>query len=674
MPNQLIHESSPYLLQHAHNPVEWYPWGEDAMEKARQEDKLMLVSIGYAACHWCHVMEHESFEDESVAEVMNQHFVCVKIDREERPDVDKIYMNALTAMTGRGGWPLNMFALPDGRPVSGGTYFPKEHWLQALDQLAKAYRDEREKVMQYATNLTGAVKQMGTLVKVEGDVQFTQEEVGQILEAWLPLMDMEFGGRKVSANKFPLPANITYLIRSGWFTGNQEAKRAAQVSLEKMALGGIYDQVGGGFARYSVDTYWKVPHFEKMLYDNAQLIGLYAEAFQEGQKNGRQDLQHLYRNIVFQTIEFANRELRSPEGGFYASLDADSEGEEGKFYTWSYEELAEILGEDFEEFATYYNVGPGGNWEGKNILFALETEEEYAKKWKRDLNSFSNLLALGRQRLLEVRAHRVRPGLDDKILASWNGLMLAALAKAYQVFQEPSFLKLAQENAEFLLAKMVEGNRLFRSYKEGTKKINGFLDDYANVIDGLIGLYQVSLEERWLFAAKDLLEEVYLNFNDEESGMFFYTSKLDPELVDRSIEVTDDVVPASNSVMAINLQRLGILFQRPEWVKRSQVMLLNVRDDLLKHPSWYANWALLHLEQVFPRYEVVTTGPEAHKWNLEIAQHYQPGRLFAGSISASSLPLMAGRSGTYTNIFICQNNVCQLPVASIETALEQLGG
>ena len=665
MPNHLINETSPYLLQHAHNPVDWYPWGEEALNKAKEENKLILVSVGYAACHWCHVMEKESFEDEEVAKIMNKHFVCIKVDREERPDVDKIYMDAVMLMTQRGGWPLNAVALPDKRPIYGGTYFPKESWISVLNQLAELYANQPQKAIEYATNLTDAMNQMDRVIKMPEDNQISRQELSSMLIDWVGEIDMEWGGRNVSANKFPMPVNNLFLLRSAFFTENSMIRKAVENNLEKMAQGGIFDHLGGGFARYSVDKYWKVPHFEKMLYDNAQLVSLYAEAWRETPKE-------LYRQVVFQTLEFIERELTSPEGGFYSSLDADSEGEEGKYYVWTFEEIKEILGEDARLFADYYNVHPSGNWEGKNVLFVLDTETQFARRWQLDESTLKQKLKASREKLLVVREKRIRPGLDDKILTSWNALMIKGYVDAYRAFGKPEYLNAALKNAHFIEASLAEGDKLFRNYKESKRTINAFLDDYANLIDAYIALYQVTFDEYWLERSQAYIQTVQKHYFDEDTGMFFFTSDEDDILVRRKTEVQDDVTPSSNSVLAHSLHTLGLIYGDNSYLKLANQMLANVKDAILKTGSFHGNWAGFMLKNLFPFYEIAITGKNALEFRQKLDQSYHPGRIFAGTVSGSKIPLLVNRMLDDTTIFVCENHSCQLPVNTVEAALSQM--
>ncbi|MDP5172735.1 MAG: thioredoxin domain-containing protein [Bacteroidia bacterium] len=659
MANRLAQESSPYLLQHANNPVDWYAWGPEALAKAKAENKLMLISIGYAACHWCHVMEHESFEDEEVARLMNEYFVCIKVDREERPDVDKVYMDAVQLMTGRGGWPLNAVALPDGKPVYGGTYFRKDQWIDALKQVAGLWKNRPDQATEYAAHLLEAMQKLQ--VDLSDDRSpFALSDLEQIRSVWIDQLDFKWGGRQTKANKFPLPQNLLMLLRAGHLMQEENMIEAAEVTLEKMAYGGIYDHVGGGFARYSVDEYWKVPHFEKMLYDNGQLVSAYAEAYQY---SGRER----YRKVVEDTLGFIERELKSPEGGFYSSLDADSEGEEGKFYTWSYEEIGHILKEDAKLFCDYYNVHPFGNWEGSNILFVLEEEEEFAQRWKLDAVAFSQMMAAGRSALLAAREPRVRPGLDDKILTSWNALMLKGYVDAYRVIKKPEYLQIALENAAFLTQQLSDGYQLFRNFKNGRASIPAFLDDYAYLIDALTALYQVTFDKQWLDAAVGYVAYADAHFFDASSGLYFYTSAIGEQLVNRKMETQDDVIPSSNAVMAANLQSLGLLLDKPEWRDQSLDMLLSMKKDLLAHPAWHSRWGQLLLTQIFPHYEVVIMGPESVGMRLELEEQYYPNRIFAGG-DQENLPILVDRSSSETTIYVCEGFACQLPVKTREEA------
>lgn len=666
--NALIHESSPYLLQHAHNPVNWYPWGEEALKKAKDENKLLIISIGYAACHWCHVMEHESFEDSLVAATMNEHFVSIKVDREERPDIDQIYMDAVQLMTGSGGWPLNCVALPDGRPIWGGTYFQKVQWISVLEQLSDLWKNRPGEALRYAEQLTDAVTGMDTLVKVDDQRPFHDEDLEAILKPWRGGLDLVEGGPN-RAPKFPLPNNWLFLMRAQHYTQDTLLDSAIDLTLHKMAWGGIYDQLGGGFARYSVDRYWKVPHFEKMTYDNGQLVSLYCEAY-------RRKPEPLYRRVVEETLEYTAREMTSPEGGFYSSLDADSEGEEGRFYVWTKGEIDSLLGQESGWFCEYYQVTAAGNWEhGNNVLITAMNPEAFAAQKGWAAADFLTRLEAAKQKLFTARATRVRPGLDDKVLTSWNALMLKGYADAYRTFGTAAYLAAALKNAHFIEAKLRDGDRLHRNYKSGKASINAFLDDYALLAEAYIALYEATLDPQWLHKARGLVEYTLAHFLDTERGMFYYTSDLDAKLITRKTELLDNVIPGSNSVMANVLFQLGHYFDQAQYGALSLQMLQNVRQDMPRYGSGYSNWAILLLRHAAPYYEVVVAGPQAQAYMRELDRHYLPHALLAGApkAEADELPLLTDRFvGQETRVYVCENKVCQLPVQSVAAALPQL--
>ncbi len=665
--NALINETSPYLLQHAHNPVDWHAWNEETLEKAKRENKPLLISIGYSACHWCHVMEHESFEDTAVAAVMNQYFINVKVDREERPDIDQIYMSGVQLMTGSGGWPLNTVALPDGRPFWGGTYFRKEDWMKILKQLADLYQNDYQRVEEYATQLTEGIAKTD-LLKVEREQKpFTKSFLATTFDEWSRSFDTTNGGYK-HAPKFPLPNNYELLLKYGHLSQNEVALDQVELTLTKMAHGGMYDQLGGGFARYSVDGLWKVPHFEKMLYDNGQLIGLYARAFQK--------FNHpLFREVVYQTIDFVAHELSDKSGAFYSALDADSEGEEGKFYVWKVSELKEVLGEDYPLFADYFRITKDALWEqGNYILMRTEEPAVLAQKYQLTHSELEGKLMTLKQRVLEVRNQRVRPGLDDKCLTSWNAMMLSGLLDAYAVFGEERFLQLALDNAKFIEAYQTKKDGgLWHSYKNGTSTINGFLEDYAFVIEAYIKLYQNTLDESWIHRSKDLTNYAIRHFHNEPSGMFYFTSDMDPALITRKTEVDDNVIPSSNSVMAKNLEILGIVFGIADYENKASKMLHNMKSGFEAYPSGYSNWGQLMLNRVFPSYELVICGKEARNSIRETNTHYLPNIIMVGSESASELSLLKNRFVEEKTLFyLCQNKVCNLPEAELKSVLNQI--
>lgn len=665
--NALINETSPYLLQHAHNPVEWVAWNDESLARAKREQKLMLISIGYSACHWCHVMEHESFEDSTVAAFMNEHFICIKVDREERPDVDQVYMNAVQLMTGRGGWPLNCFALPDGRPLYGGTYFPKEQWLDVLKRVANLWQNEREKALEYATNLTQGVKQSELIEKRSDTSKLTVDEIAGLVEKWSSEFDNSEGGPN-RAPKFPIPNNYEFLLRYAFLSGDKNVQKHVELTLQKMAFGGINDQVGGGFARYSVDGVWKVPHFEKMLYDNAQLVSLYSEAYQ-ATKNP------LYKEIVEETLAFIQHEMTSSESAFYSALDADSEGEEGKFYVWKEDELKAVLGDDFDWVKDYYNINQKGFWEhGNHILLRDETDEDFAKQKGWSADELKAKVAAAKGILLAERNKRIRPGLDDKQLTSWNALMLKGYADAYRVFGNEDYLDTAVKSADFILkTQRKEDGGLWHSHKEGRSTINGFLEDYCFTIQALISLYQATFDKKWLDEADALAKYTIEHFHDAESGMFFFNSSSDAQLIARKMELTDNVIPASNSSMAKGLFLLGHYFDNSEYLKIVEQMLQNVKPSISQGPSWYSNWLELALYQSYPFYEVAIVGNDAEAKRKELEQYYHPNKMMVGGKTENGLPLLENRlvKGD-TRIYVCVDKACQMPCNKVESALKQL--
>ena len=665
--NDLIHETSAYLLQHAHNPVNWMPWGEAALEKAKKENKLVLISIGYAACHWCHVMEHESFEDPMIAAIMNRYYVCIKVDREERPDVDNIYMTAVQLISGRGGWPLNCFALPDGRPFYGGTYFPKEQWRQILESLHQTYEERPEDVEEYAAQLAAGIKKVNLIEPASGKPEFSISTLNEMVLNWSRKFDRKEGGPNY-APKFPIPNNLLFLLRYGAMMHDEKSIAHVKLTLTRMAYGGIYDQIGGGFARYSTDTKWKVPHFEKMLYDNAQLVGLYAEAWQ-ATKNP------LYRDVVYETVAFVRRELSAPSGGYYSSLDADSEGEEGKFYVWKKKELKDILDADeFRVCTAYYNVNGKGLWENGNyILLRDKDDDEVAAELGMTKSQLTETVYAIKQKLMVARSLRTRPGLDDKILTSWNALMIGGLADAALIFNEESFLKEAEKQMDFLLDKQWRSDSgLNHNYKEGISNINGYLEDYAFVIQALIKLYQATFDESYLEKAVKLGNYTLEHFYDSENRMFYFTSDEDEAVITRTFETNDNVIPASNSAMARNLFYLGHYFYRDDWIEKSAAMLHNVQSSMPENGQSYSNWGILMLHFTKPFYEVAITGEECFRMLHELESHYIPNKLLMGGKHGGKLPLLEGKFSDKTTIFVCVDKACKLPVDNVPDAVKQM--
>ncbi|TWO33764.1 thioredoxin domain-containing protein [Seonamhaeicola sediminis] len=667
--NDLINETSPYLLQHAHNPVDWKAWNDDVLAKAKAEKKLILISIGYSACHWCHVMEHESFEDDLVASVMNKNYINIKVDREERPDVDQVYMNAIQIMTGSGGWPLNAVALPDGRPVWAGTYFPKNQWLSFLEQISKLYYKEPEKLYTQADKVEKGLKSID-IVKINKDQpKFDTEFIEIAVKKWSFMFDHRLGGLN-RAPKFMMPNNYHFLLRFGYQTNNQELLDYVNLTLTKMAYGGLYDQIGGGFSRYSVDEKWHVPHFEKMLYDNAQLVSLYTDAYLI-------DANELYKNVVEETLQFIKREMTTHEGAFYSALDADSlneqdQLEEGAFYVWNKEALKAILAEDFDLFSDYYNINNYGFWEhGNYVLIRKDDDDAFIKKHGITQKDFNNKKNSWKSKLLDVRNIRPKPRLDDKILTSWNGLMLKGYIDAYRVFQNDEYLEIALKNASFISNKLMrEDGGLNHTYKDGISKINGYMEDYASIINAFIALYENTKDTKWLYKARDLTSYAFDHFYDHSSSMFFFTSNEDTSLILRSIEYRDNVIPGSNSIMAKNLFKLGYYFDNNHYNKTAMIMLNNVKYEIQEYASGYSNWLDLMLNFTNPYYEIAIVGPDADKKIKELNKTYIPNKLIAVSTAESKMPLLVNRyNPDKTLIYVCINKACKLPVLEVNQAI-----
>lgn len=666
--NQLADAKSPYLQQHADNPVNWREWGPEALEKAKKENKPLLISIGYAACHWCHVMEHESFMDSSVAKLMNENFIPIKIDREERPDIDQIYMNAVQLISGSGGWPLNAFALPDGRPFFAGTYYPKDQWKQVLKQISDVYKNDQDKVVQQAEQLTQGIKSQ-EVITVPGDstMEFSKTTYTEVFENWQSMIDFKKGGYN-RAPKFPLPVGWEFLMQYHYLTGNETALEAVKITLDEMAKGGIYDQIGGGFARYSTDAEWFAPHFEKMLYDNGQLVSLYAYAY-------KLTKDETYAEVIRETLNFIEREMTDSNGGFYSSLNADSEGEEGKFYVWTQDEIDEVLDEEPAKLISdYYQVKKSGNWEhGKNILYRKASKKEFAKNSKLTAEQWDKILSKSNDKLLKVREERIRPSTDDKILTSWNALMLTGYVDAYLALGEEKYLKTALKNARFMEDNMLrENGRLWRNYKDGAAGIEAFLDDYALLADAYIHLYQATFDVHWLHQAKTITDYAIAHFKDENSGMFFYTSDQSEALIARKMEISDNVIPSSNSVMANVLYKLGEYYYHQPYITKSKTMLNHVSEEISQGGPYYANWAMLMGLMAYEPNEVAIMGEQAKEKNETLQKEYLPTSLFMGGNAENLPPLENKLVQGDTRIYVCRNRVCKLPVNEVEEALNQI--
>jgi uncharacterized protein len=678
--NRLIDETSPYLLQHAHNPVDWYAWNEEAFEKAKAENKPILVSIGYSTCHWCHVMERESFENEEVAAYMNAHFINIKVDREERPDVDQIYMDAVQALTRSGGWPLNCFLTPDKKPFFGGTYFPprqahnRPSWIQVLQYIDGIFHNERQTVEEQANKLISYIERdnqnfIGNIQGIELEKTFTPSFLENTYYQLRDRFDRLEGGFG-HAPKFPGTMGIHFCLNYHFHTGNEEAKTHALFSLDKMIQGGIYDQIGGGFARYATDRAWLIPHFEKMLYDNALLVGVVAEAFQITKSD-------IYKETIEETLTFIEREMTSPEGGFYSAQDADSEGVEGKYYVWDKSEIDAILGEDAEMFNAFYDVSEAGNWEHANILWRAQNYEGFAMENGLDLRFFKNKMRECREKLFAVRDKRIKPGLDDKILLDWNALMATAYAKAYAALGNFEYKEAAERNISFILENFRKTEQEFyHTYKEGKRQYDAFLNDYAYLIEALLAVYAITFKDKYLLLAGDLTAYTIENFYDKDNHLFYFTSEQQNDIIVRRKDLYDSAVPSGNSTMVHNLQRIGILLDKENYTQLAQDMLSSIAESIEKYPTSFGRWASAAINLVHPIKEVAILGDDALDLAKTANSWFVPNIvIMATKENKANFPLLADKNVLpNTKIYVCQNYACQLPVDTLEQAKELILG
>ena len=669
--NELPLETSPYLLQHANNPVHWKAWNTNSLAQAKTENKLIIISIGYSACHWCHVMEHESFEMEEVAQTMNQHFINIKVDREERPDVDAVYMKAVQIMTGHGGWPLNVVTLPNGKPIWGGTYFRKDEWINSLEQLQKIYQSNPEKILEYAEKLYEGLQVISIVNNEKPSNDFTAENLSLLIQKWQKSFDWEFGGM-ARAPKFMMPTNYHFLLRYGYQTGNKQLLEFVNLTLTKMAYGGLFDTIDGGFSRYSVDTKWHVPHFEKMLYDNGQLVSLYADAYKLTKNK-------LYKEVIEKTLAFVEKEWLTAEGSFYSALDADSLDaenhlEEGAFYVWTKPQLRTLLQDDFELFSQIFNVNTFGFWEHENyVLIQNQSLEEIANQNNIPVSELENKKKSWEQLLYAEREKRSKPRLDDKCLTSWNALMLNGFVDAYKALGNKHYLETALKNADFIIKNLwtSDGN-LLHNYKNGKATINGYLEDYALVIDAFIALYEVTLEEHWLQNAKQLTDYTFDYFYEESASFFAFTSTQDEPLIAAHFETEDNVIPASNSIMAHNLSRLSIYFNNSHYENTCQEMLKIILPTI-DYPSAFSNWLNAFLNFSGQNKELAICGEDAISSIEKINQSYYPNIVLAGTEKPSSLPFLQERfSAKETLYYLCQNRTCQMPTTDFQQIIKQL--
>ena len=666
--NRLIHETSPYLRQHAHNPVDWYPWSDEALTKARTEDKPIFLSIGYSACHWCHVMEHESFEDAATAAIMNEHFVSIKVDREERPDLDAIYMDAVVSMTNAGGWPMSVFLTPDGQPFYGGTYYPPQprygmpSFQQVLQSVADAYRNRRQEVLGQAARLTKALQRTAYLTAQGGELGTELlDEAVQALDEYFDRDDGGFG----SQPKFPQPMTLDFLMADYQRTRSLDTLYMAELTLEKMAKGGLYDQLGGGFHRYSTDAVWLVPHFEKMLYDNSQLLRTYLHAWQITN-------QPLYRRIVDETIDYVLREMTAPTGGFYSTQDADSEGEEGKFFVWTPQEITATLGaQEAAIFAAYYNISPRGNFEGHNILSVTRSAAQVAEQFRLAPAEVERVVAQGRHKLFAVRETRVKPARDEKILTEWNGLMIHALAECGVVTGRADALGAAIKAADFILTNMSQPDgKLYRSHKDGQARFNAYLEDYAAFVRALLSLYESTFELRWLAEASRLTQIIFAQFHDPTNGGFFQTGLDHEQLVVRRKDFIDNATPSGNALAAEALLRLSVLVGNDEYRREASRIVLIMQAMMTRQPTGFGRLLGVVASLLAPSQEVAIVGdptePATQALYQEVRKRYLPHTILASKRpeEESMLPLLAGRTlvDGKAAAYVCEHYTCQLPV------------
>ncbi len=680
MPNRLINETSPYLLQHANNPVDWYPWGEEALARAKAEDKPILLSIGYSACHWCHVMERESFENETTASLMNDRFVNIKVDREERPDLDAVYMEAVQMMTGSGGWPMTVFLTPDGMPFYGGTYFPPADYSnlpgfpRLVTAISDAYRDQRGQIEKTTQQIAAQMGQTAQLTK--SDSVLTVDILHTAYNALATSFDYQNGGVGM-APKFPQPMALELLLRYYNHGFSERALEMVNLTLVNMAQGGIYDQIGGGFHRYSTDAYWLVPHFEKMLYDNALLARLYLHAYLV-------TVEPMYRRITEETLDYVLREMTDPLGGFYSAQDADSEGEEGKFFVWTPQEIQEVLGEkEGNLIGGYFGLTEAGNFEGKTILNVPQEAGSFAEELGLDRNQLEADIKRAKVSLREVREGRIHPLLDDKVLSSWNGLMLRAFAEAAAALKSEKYLAAAIANAEFLVDTMKPQGRLLRTFRGGQAKLLGYLEDYAFVADGLLALYEATFQQRWLDEAISLADSMVELFWDEEAGAFYDTGSDHEALVVRPRDVFDNAQPCGGSVATELLLRLAVITGNQEYALKGVAPLRALRDLMGKAPAGTGHWlAALDFHVSSPK-EIVIIGPKQDLATQRLLEtvygRFLPNKVVVGAEGPTEepaqMPLLQDRGMVDGKpaAYVCQNYVCQLPVTEPEALAQQLG-
>ncbi|GMN08616.1 thioredoxin domain-containing protein [Croceitalea sp. MTPC5] len=663
--NELINESSPYLLQHAHNPVNWKAWGLASLNQAKAEDKLVLLSIGYSSCHWCHVMEDETFENEEVAELMNKNFVSIKVDREERPDIDKIYQTASELVNGKGGWPLNAIILPDGKPIYINTYHTKDDWIEVLSKFNNFYKEERNKIIEYADKLSKGIQDTNDYFLTNRKDNPLDSVSLTSIDNWKKKWDLAWGGDQVP-EKFMLPINLSFLLEYSYLQKDTSVKVHVKNTLDKIIMGGVHDHIGGGFYRYSTDSRWRIPHFEKMLYDNAQMLSLFSKAY-------RLFGDSRYKEAALNTIEFLELEMKNPKGGYYAAIDADTKGVEGDFYIWEEKELKTTLKEEYPLFSKYFNINEQSKWDNRGyVLFRIDTDSTFSEKYDVPLGVLKKKKEGWKSILQSQRRTRIRPNLDDKIITSWNAMLISAYVEAYKSFGNILHLNKALHLLNFIQKNSIGLNgNIAHTYKDGIKSTEGFLDDYAFMIKALLDLFEITMDEAHLIGAENLIKYANMNFQDKNTVMFKY--RTDNKLISKIINTRDGPLPSANSVMAHNLFKLGHIKYDKSYLKKSKSMLNLMTKNIEENSEFYANWNLLLNKYHFPYYEVVIIGDNAYPLLKEMNMHYKPNTLIIGSSKQSEISLFRNRyDKTNTWIYVCQEGSCKLPVQTVQQAFEQI--
>ena len=667
MSNSLINSNSPYLLQHADNPVNWHSWSEDIFREAKRENKMLFISIGYAACHWCHVMERESFKNDEIAEIINKYFIPVKVDREERPDVDQIYMNAVQLINGHGGWPLTCFALPDGTPFFGGTYFPPGEFQGILQSLAATWMKETQRILDAAYQVNEGLVKTDIIHSNNENKNYPAEDfLHEFVNSWTFQFDTYWGGN-TGAPKFPLPASLDFLLSYGVTFANKEVLDHVSLTIQGIIQGGIFDHIGGGLARYATDKQWHVPHFEKMLYDNGQLLTLLSNVY-------RYEQNPEIARTIYKTVDFLKTEMQAPNHGFYSSLDADSEHVEGKYYVWTKKEIEDGLGSDAKLFCDYFNISEGGNWEnGKNILFKSKAPETIFNEHNLYSKQGEEIIQNSLEKLKRIRSNRVKPALDNKQLTSWNAMTIEGLLNAFQTFQEKEWLETARDAGNFLITHSLEGDGLYRNCRKDYHAIPGFLDDYAFTIRTILKLYMTTAEKHWLQTARKLLNYALTNFKDPDSALFFQTQAKDAPIGMRKMEFMDNVIPSANSVMAENLLKMAVLDENREYQEQVIQMIQDIKPKIQHYGPFFAHWMQVYMHLVQPPYEIAVNGPDAESKIRDLQKYFLPGVVQAWSNQPSDLPLLRDRyREDKTRIFVCRNYTCDEPSENISEVLNKL--